>query len=179
MRQQEYLTSARWLWFFSLAHVFLPCLWAKWVRASGKEARDSTGHLSGPWSLKFCKAKILKRWFRRCLSALFWCDFEQVNSSSPLCSSFLAWLKGQPPDDSCALGCRTGRRLRRNGGDWTLSREWLWTKAHMRSQSPTEHASLLKGICSQNLSGPLCPLSQEAAYLVWMSGQLTSKGPSL
>lgn len=127
------------------------------------------------------KQEILKKWFWRCLSTLFRCDFEQMNSSS-LCSSFLACLKGQPPDDCCALGYGTGRRMRRNGGDWTLSREWLWTdntKAHMGSQSPTEHASLLKGMCSQNLSGPMCSPSQEAAYLTWMSRQPTSKGPSL
>lgn len=56
-RQQEYLTSARWLWDFLLAHMFLPRLWAKWVRAPGKEAKDSTGHLSGPWSLNSCKIR--------------------------------------------------------------------------------------------------------------------------
>lgn len=52
-RQKEYLTSARWLCFFSLAHMFLRHLWAQWVRALGKEAKDGTGHRSKPWSLVF------------------------------------------------------------------------------------------------------------------------------
>lgn len=61
-RQKEHLTSARWLWDLCLAHVLLHHLWAQWVRAPGKEAKDGTGHSPG-FGLSSVKQEGLKKSF--------------------------------------------------------------------------------------------------------------------